>query len=118
MIDSGELEFIAGDPKNMEALSSANVEKANAVILLAEDRSQEADERTLLRALAISRYCRQFNGQEMLDSIYIIAEINDPQFEDDLLQSDVNEVVCSSEMMEDVILQSSLNHGISEILNE
>ena len=118
LIESGELEYINGDPKNAEALKKANIDKAFAVILLAEDRSQEADERTMLRALSISRYCRMQNGQSTLDSIYIIAEVNDPQYADDLYQSDVNEVICSSDMIEDVILQSSLNHGISEILSE
>ncbi|RMD87178.1 MAG: TAXI family TRAP transporter solute-binding subunit [Calditrichaeota bacterium] len=118
MVDTGLLEYIDGDAKKAWALEMANVDKAHAVILLAEDRSREADEHTLLRALSISRFCREKAGQPALDAIYIIAEINHEEFKTDLINADVNEVVCSSDFAENIILQSSYNHGISEVLEE
>jgi len=118
LIDVGILDYVNGEAKNEDALKRARVDEAYGVILLADDRSREADEKTLLRALSISRYCREKNGQPGLDAIYIIAEINNEEFQNDLIKADVNEVICSSDMTEDVIIQSSFNHGISEILRE
>lgn len=113
-----EFEFINGDPKNDYYLEKANIDKADTVILLADDKSREADERTLLRALSISRFCRKKVGQEALDAIYIIAEVNHTDLRDSFYQADVNEIICSGEVSENVIIQSSFNHGMSEILDE
>lgn len=54
----------------------------------------------------------------MIDSIYIIAEINDSSFAEDLKRWDVNEVVCTAGYGKDIIIQSMLNHGISNMLDE
>lgn len=80
----------------------------------------------MLRALSISRFCRKKNSGEgkgnfgagLIDAIYIIAEINDPNFTEDLRRADVNEVVCTSAYGKNILIQSMLNHGISHVLNE
>ncbi len=115
--DRKDLDFIHGDAKDYRALEKANVPAANTIILVADDRSREADERTFLRALAISRHCRRVNAETGLDKIYVIAEINNDDFRSGLLESDVNEVVCSADFTENVIIQSTFNHGLSDILH-
>jgi hypothetical protein len=117
-------------------LNRANIHKAKTVVLLAEDSSQKADEKTLLRALAITRFCRQkaidkektvakdtspvktYEVGHYIDEIYIIAEINDLQFKNDLMDADVNEVIVSAIYAKGVVTQSILNHGISKVVDE
>lgn len=120
-LEAGRVGFVKGEPRERDILIKCNITKAKTVVLLAEDNSQSSDERTLLRALAISRHCRNDGGnqrgQSLLNSIYIIAELNNPELKRSLIENDVNEVVCSKEMGSNIILQSAFYHGISKILH-
>lgn len=114
--DRHEVEFINGEPRDIKSLELANITTAKSVLLLADDRTIEADERTLLRSLAISRYVRQKENKTM-DSIYMIAEINHQKFKSSLLESDVNEVICSSDITENLMIQSMFNHGVASLID-
>ena len=114
--DKKQLEYIYGDAKDNRSLKAASINKAKTVILLADDNSMEADERTLLRALAISRYCKE-EAHDTIDHIYIIAEINNPELKESFYDSDVNEIVCTAETGKNILIQSMINHGISEVLS-
>lgn len=132
----GEIDFVAGDAREADALKQANVQYANTVVLLAEDSSASADERTMLRALAISKYCRAHRAQTNMgtgksapsqdkasvnsnkDSIYIIAELNHDKYAKDMRNCDVNEVVSTAIYGKNIITQSMLNHGVSKVLDE
>ncbi len=114
--DRHDVEFINGEPRDVKSLELANITTAKSVLLVADDRTIEADERTLLRALAISRYVKQIENKTM-DSIYMIAEINHPKFNSSLLESDVNEVICSSNITENLMIQSMFNHGVASLIN-
>ncbi len=111
-----QLEYVFGDAKDNRSLEAACINRAKTVILLADDDSMEADERTLLRALAISRYCKE-EAHNIIDNIYIIAEVNSPELTESLYDADVNEVVCMSETSKGILIQSLINHGISEVLS-
>lgn len=118
-----KISIVNQEPSASGALEGSNINKAKTIILLADSDGGKADERTLLRALAISRFCKTKNrscsthdGNKNLDSAYIIAEINDRTLRQSLYDNEVNEVVCSSEMGVNTIFQSALNHGISEVL--
>lgn len=131
------IDFVNGDAREEKVLSKANVQNANTVILLAEDNSVAADEKTLLRALTISRYCREmisnqekvnskktivydevFKIHNLKNSIYTIAEVNDKKYSEDLRKSGVNEIINISEYSKNILTQSLLNHGVSKVLDE
>lgn len=114
--DRHEIEFINGEPRDVDSLILSNIIDAKTVVLLAEERSEEADEKTLLRALAISRYVRQVKNKSM-DSIYTIAEINNPKFQSSLSDADVNEVICSPHVGKNLIIQSMFCHGVANFIN-
>ncbi|MDX1477160.1 MAG: TAXI family TRAP transporter solute-binding subunit [Saprospiraceae bacterium] len=133
--DRNKVEFIKGDARNETSLKMANVDKASAVVLLAEDRSEAADEKTLLRALAIARFCRerrtttvrpQSEDEEYervevsnsADAIYTIAEVNGDKYTDNLRFADVNEIVSTAEYGRNIIVQSMFNHGLTKVLDE
>jgi len=133
------VQFVAGDARLEDSLRQANVYHARTIVLLAEDSTISADERTLLRALAISRLCRreavasgefdqttqgddEVTGDHHVDSLadrnYIVAELNEEKYSHELRNSDVNEIVVSALYGKSIITQCILNHGISKILNE
>jgi len=141
--EKGKIRFVSGDLRQSEVLEKSNVAYANSILLLAEDNTAASDEKTLLRALAISRFCRKLlannSNKKMkskiknankpeggklyatnthLDSSYIIAQINNKIYAEDLKNADVNEIVVSSTYGRNVINQSLLNHGVSKIMDE
>ena len=113
----GRIEFVKGDAVSREVLQKANIDKASTVVLLSEGMDQANDEKTLLRALSVSRYCRN-KSKASIDSIYMIAEIHDESFKPDLESADVNEVVCVGSMNNNMLVQGMFNHGISDVLSE
>ena len=136
--DSRKISFIAGDAREDEALSKANISKAKSVILLADSHNGTSDEKTLLRALSISRHCKRkkirhdkerttyvhrddnqlYHSDNHADNIYIIAELNDKRFQQDLFNAEVNEVINSGDYGKNAITQSLMNHGVSKVLDE
>ena len=132
------IDFVNGDAREEKILTKANIQYADTVILLAEDNTVAADEKTLLRALTISRYCREIQPKEKKnqakkpakvydevykikkykDTIYIIAELNDKKYTQDLRKSGVNEVINISEYSKNILTQSLLHHGVSKVLDE
>ncbi len=152
--DQKALDIIEGDARDYHILELARVEKAHAVILLSEDNSKLSDERTAIRAHAISRYTKKKknNGKiykttliegikEKLhglsrtnkndtvdhkrygissnaDTVYMIAEINNEEFRESLIDADVNEIIITGNYRKGIIKQSLFNHGISTVLDE
>lgn len=127
--DLHKIELIEGDIKQEKTLQQVNIINAKTVVIFSDDTSDSADEKTLLRALSISRFCRklkvdhsklnsgQLNYDIYNDSIYIIAEVNNEKYKEDLFSADVNEVVCSTNYGKNIISQSIVNHGLSNILD-
>ncbi len=111
--DRHQLDFVSGKARDITALKKANIDRARTVILVSEDRDIEADERTLLSALSISRYCREVSENNAIDSIYMIAEINHEEMRSSLINADVNEVVNIADIGESIVVQSMFNHGVS-----
>lgn len=114
--DCNELEYIDGEARDVQSLELANLLFAKTVILLSDDGTIEADERTLLRALAISKYAKE-HASKSREPVYIIAEINRNEFKSSLLEADVNEVICSSNITENLIIHSMLNHGVANVFS-
>lgn len=112
------LQAVNEDPKTEVALIKSNVKEAHTVILLADSKCEDPDERTLVRALAISRHLeRDLNGT-VRGKIYVIAEVRDGKLRDTFLKNEVDEVICSSHFTSNLLFQSSINHGVSSVFDE
>jgi len=111
-----QFEYIHGDAKDENYLEKTNISKAKTIVLLADNHSIDADEKTLLRALAIERYCKEIS-HTIMDENYIIAEINNNNIKKSLYAADVNEVVCTVETGQNILIQSMINHGISDVVD-
>ncbi len=152
--DKKRIDIIQGDALNTSVLELSNVQNANTVILLSEDGTKLSDERTAMRAHAISRYTKkkknegnifktslitklktkistlgktkkeiipsykQFKIEKTSDTIYMIAELNDENFRDSLIDADVNEIIVGGNYRKAILKQSLFNHGISRVLDE
>lgn len=121
LIETGQVDYVKGKTRDVVTLEKANIHKAASIVLFADGLNVDADERTLLRSLAISRFCRLKNSKKngtSKDSIYIIAEVNDRQFESSLIASDVNEVICTTEIGNNIITQTMNTKGLSMVLQD
>lgn len=149
--DNKIIDIISGDARDVHTLEKAHVEMADSIILLSEDSSRLSDERTLLRAMAISRYvkkaasgkvykttgviekAKQFFGmkkpekevsykkykiEKTSDRAYMIAEINNEEFKESLIEAEVNEIVVAGNYRKAIMKQALFNHGISKVLDE
>jgi len=116
----GGIEYIKGAVRDESTLEAACVSSAKMIYLLAEGKTISSDEKTLLRALSISRFCRKKQkalSNTDIDSAYMVAEISNVSFHDPLLNADVNEIVNTSFLSENLLIQSALNPGVSKIIN-
>jgi len=142
--DNKVIDLIRGDARDPAVLEKAGVNRADTIVLLAEDNTLRADERTLLRALAISRYVNnhpapkrkpkwwkkwfsssfarypvaQLSKGKPIDRIYMIAEINHPSIRENLFEAGVNEVVVAGNYRKAIMKQSIFNHGLSKVFDE
>lgn len=117
LIEEGKVDYIKGKIRDTITLEQANIHMAEKVVLFADGLGVDADERTLLRALAISRFCRS-KSEVNEDSIYMIAEVNDKQFESSLLGSDVNEVICTTDIGNNIITQAIITKGLTKVISD
>jgi len=116
----GYIEYIKGAVREESTLEAACISEAKMIYLLSEDKTIASDEKTLLRALSISRFCRtkhKATSNDDIDSAYMVAEISNADFHDALINADVNEIINSSDLSENLLIQSALNPGISKIIS-
>ena len=149
--DNKKIDIITGDARDVHILQKARVEVADSIILLSEDSTRLSDERTLLRALAISRYVKKatsgkvykttgiiektkkffgikkekkevqykkYKIEKTSDRAYMIAEINNEEFKESLIEAEVNEIVIAGTYRKAIMKQALFNHGISKVLDE
>ncbi len=144
--DQKKIDIIQGDALDTHILEISKVHLANTVILLSEENSKLSDERTVMRAHAVSRFTKrkknlnippkkqkikiipsknkkivthkQYKIENTADNIYIIAELNGEEFKESLMDAEVNEVIITGNYSKAILKQSMFNHGISTVLDE
>ena len=143
--DKKIIDIIQGSALHARTLDMCNTIEARTVILLSEDSSKISDEHTVMRAHAISRYAKKKTRQlqeqkeknakkithkvkqvftphkedvEKNDIIYMIAEINNNDFKESLIDAGVNEIVIAGNYRKAIMKQSLFNHGISKVIDE
>ena len=137
-----ELVLVKGYIRNKNILEQCNAHQARTIILLAEGTGSRADEKTLMRALSIRKFCGEkedgllkcsekidsgnlsslnnsglFSAKKEVNPVYIIAEINSEEFVDDLRNAGVNGIINRSKIVDSLLVQSLLNPGVSKLIN-
>jgi voltage-gated potassium channel len=107
--ESGAL-FVSGSPTRDDVLTRANVESAATAIVMGNGAdSMTSDSVAILTALAIE--ARQ-------PSVYTCVLVFDPENKKHLTHAHVDEVVCISELTDNLLAQSALNHGLTSLISQ
>jgi len=107
--DSGAL-FVSGSPTRDDVLTQAAVESAaTAIVLGIGQDSTVRDSVAILTALAIE--ARQ-------PDVYTCVLVFDPENKKHLKHAHVDEVVCISELTDNLLAQSALNHGLTSLISQ
>ena len=106
------LATIKGDPTDAAVLKQANARRAHSAIILADREDQDtnaADARSLLIALAI----KAFNKD-----IFTCAEVLNPANEVHFRRAKVDEEISVAKVGISLVVQSTLNPGLSRVLTD
>ena len=107
--ESGTL-FVSGSPTRDDVLTQARVERAATAIVTGSGGDPTvSDSLAILTALAIE--ARQ-------PDVYTCVLVFDPENKKHLAHAHVDEVVCISELTDNLLAQSALNHGLTSLISE
>lgn len=107
--ESGTL-FVSGSPTRDDVLTQARVEQATTAIVTGNGGDPTvSDSLAILTALAIE--ARQ-------PDVYTCVLVFDPENKKHLSHAHVDEVVCISELTDNLLAQSALNHGLTSLISE
>ncbi len=104
--------YIQGDPTSEETFAKANITKANAVIIFADDTIQDPslkDAKTLLVAITIERLAPTVHT-----TVEVMAEKNISNF----THVKVDEFILSQETISRLAVRSALYKGVSQVYSQ
>lgn len=111
--------FLRGQPSRSDDLLSAGVATAYQVIVLADDASPDPDARTVLTVLSIETASQKLQEEKKrTTNIRTVAQLVDPANREALIRVHVDEIVCRAEFEQQLLVQSTLNPGLSRFLGE
>jgi voltage-gated potassium channel len=110
VIHHPQVHFVSGDPTDEDVLSRAGIEGAKAAAILSRSdiaSSSSADAYSILVAMTV---------KHRNPKVFTCCEIRNPRNAKHLRLANVDEVVCSVEMGDAVMVQASLNPGLTQLL--
>ncbi len=108
--DQEHFMFIQNDPTQHNVLSSVNVRGAKSIIILADEQTENPDDKSVLIALAV-KHLEAKHDQDM----HVVAELININRKRHLQDAGADEVVCSMSYSSGIIAQSALFKNMSEI---
>lgn len=109
-VDDPALHFIRGEVST-SLLSRANLEKASGVIVLSDDRldAYSRDAKTILSVMTLKNLAPQ---------VYTCVELMDPRNVDHCQMAKADEIVVAGELSTNMLVQATLDHGITRMITE
>lgn len=120
-IDYDMVTFVRGSATKKTDLNRAGMQSADIAVIIADAASEEPDAKSILKILTIEKYCRELEtdgkrgGRE---NIYTIAEIVDTDNFEAAHDADVDEIISLGHIKSKIVVQSILNPGVSNFINE
>ncbi len=113
------ISFVAGNIRQRATMEKANIHRASKIIFIAKDRSVQADENVLLSVLSAHKFCKEkkIESDGKYEIPYMIAQINNKDFADDLYNAGANGIISSSKLIDGILIQTMLNPGVAKLLN-
>jgi voltage-gated potassium channel len=103
--------FVKGDATEEEVLRRAGVMKARTAIILADPSAADynaEDSHTILVGLAI---------ESINPKVYTVVQVLNPSNIKHLERADCDEIICTTEISTRIVVQSSINHGLSRMFS-
>ncbi len=111
-IDNPFVLFIKGDPTESSVLERAGVMRAHTAIILADASNPDynaEDSRNILTCLAI---------ESANKGVYTVVQVLNPDNQKHLERANCDEIICTTELSTRLVVQSSLNHGLSKFFQD
>jgi voltage-gated potassium channel len=104
-----DIKFVRGDPTRDEDLRKAGIMHANTAIITLDRSSDNPDAKAILIALAVESLNRD---------VYTCVELENPENEKHLVHAHVDEIVCLGRLSQNLLVHSSVDHGLSRLYSE
>jgi voltage-gated potassium channel len=108
-VEDSNVSFIRGNASELHTLNRANIEGAGFAVILAEDNTPVADQKTVLTVLAI---------EKASPSIISCAELNDLNNEEHLRRAGCSIVINASIIVSRLLAMSLQNPAVNSIIKE
>jgi voltage-gated potassium channel len=108
-VDDAKVSFVHGNTSQVSVLKQANIGEAKFAIVLADDSTPVADQKTVLTVLAI---------ENINPSIVSCAELNDANNEEHLRRAGCDIVVNTSDLTSKLLAMSLQNPSVNRIIKE
>jgi voltage-gated potassium channel len=108
-LDYAKVEFVHGNPSETEVLKRANIGEAKYAIIMADNRTPVADQKTVLTVLAI---------EQANPAIISCAELNDINNEEHLRRAGCDLIINPTAMTSKLLAMSLQNPASSNIIKE
>jgi voltage-gated potassium channel len=108
-IDDARISFVKGNASELSVLDRANISEAKFAIVLAENSTPAADQKTVLTVLTI---------EKRNPSIITCAELNDPNNEGHLRDAGCDIIVNVSTLSSRLLVMSLLNPATNSIIKD
>ncbi len=108
--ESGAM-FISGSPARDDVLTRASIEKAHTAIVMGNGQGDvtTSDSLAILTALAV---------ESRNPDVYSCVLIFDPENKRHLEHAHVDEIICVSELTDNILAHSALNHGLTSLISQ
>ncbi|MBU7015492.1 MAG: NAD-binding protein [Theionarchaea archaeon] len=108
-LEREDVQFVKGDPTRDTDLKRAGIMTANTAIISLDKKSDDPDAKVILTALAVESLNR---------NVYTCVELQNAENEKHLKHAGVDEIVCLGRLSQNLMVHSSLKHGLSRLFSE
>jgi TRAP transporter TAXI family solute receptor len=111
--------FMRGSPTDLEHLRRAGLDRADTVIVLADENADDPDAQTVLTVLQAEKHAhRLVLDGERTHELRTVAELADPKKKPALESVHTDVILCPQEFSEKILLQTLLNPGLTQFLGD
>ena len=109
--------LLKGSPTDLEHMRKAGLDKADTVIVLADETVSDPDSQTVLTVLQAEKHAhKQMMDGERVHELRSVAELVDPDKKSALESVHTDLILCTQEFSEKLLLQALLNPGVTKFL--
>ncbi len=111
--------LMRGSPTDLEHMRKAGLDKADTIIVLADETVEDPDSQTVLTVLQAEKHAyRQMMDGERTHELRSVAELVDPEKKSALESVHTDLILCPQEFSEKLLLQALLNPGVTHFIGD